>query len=29
LTGDLPMEYIKEPSLPKSTSATPKPVEAD
>jgi len=29
LTGDLPMEYIKEPALPKSTSATPKPVEAD
>jgi cytochrome c peroxidase len=29
LTGDLPAEYIKEPALPKSTSTTPKPVEAD
>jgi cytochrome c peroxidase len=29
LTGDLPTEYIKEPPLPKSTNATPKPVETD
>jgi cytochrome c peroxidase len=29
LSGDLPMEYIKEPTLPKSTSKTPKAVEAD
>jgi cytochrome c peroxidase len=25
LTGDLPSEYIKEPTLPKSTARTPKP----
>jgi len=28
LTGEIPAEYIKEPALPKSTAATPKP-EAD
>jgi cytochrome c peroxidase len=27
LTGDLPLEYIKEPTLPKSTAKTPKPVK--
>jgi cytochrome c peroxidase len=26
LTGDLPVEYIRQPELPKSTSKTPKPV---
>jgi cytochrome c peroxidase len=29
LTGEIPAEYIKEPALPKSTSKTPKPSEAD
>jgi cytochrome c peroxidase len=29
LTGEIPAEYIKEPVLPKSTSKTPKPIEAD
>jgi cytochrome c peroxidase len=29
LSGDLPVEYVKEPALPKSTGKTPKPVEAD
>jgi cytochrome c peroxidase len=29
LTGEIPAEYIKEPVLPKSTGATPKPGEAD
>jgi cytochrome c peroxidase len=29
LTGEIPVEYIKTPELPKSTKRTPKPVEAD
>ena len=29
LTGEIPVEYIKEPVLPKSTGATPKPSAAD
>jgi cytochrome c peroxidase len=29
LTGEIPAEYIKPPELPKSTSKTPKPSEAD
>jgi cytochrome c peroxidase len=29
LTGDVPAEYIKKPELPKSTSKTPKPSEAE
>ena len=29
LTGELPADYIKQPALPKSTAATPKPVTAD
>lgn len=29
LTGEIPADYIKEPALPKSTSKTPKPSEAD
>lgn len=29
LTGEIPADYIKEPVLPKSTSRTPKPSEAD
>jgi cytochrome c peroxidase len=29
LTGEIPADYIKPPELPKSTSQTPKPAEAD
>ena len=29
LTGEIPADYIKPPKLPKSTSKTPKPSEAD
>ncbi|MEO8595448.1 MAG: cytochrome c peroxidase [Candidatus Solibacter sp.] len=29
LTGEIPADYIKRPDLPKSTSETPKPTEAD
>jgi cytochrome c peroxidase len=29
LTGDIPVDYIKEPPLPKSTSTTPKPETGD
>lgn len=29
LTGEIPADYIKQPALPKSTSATPKPSEAE
>jgi cytochrome c peroxidase len=29
LTGEIPTDYIKQPELPKSTSKTPKPSEAD
>jgi cytochrome c peroxidase len=29
LTGEIPADYIKEPQLPKSTSKTPAPSEAD
>jgi cytochrome c peroxidase len=29
LTGEIPADYIKQPELPKSTSKTPKPSEAD
>ena len=29
LTGEIPADYIKRPELPKSTSKTPKPTEAD
>jgi cytochrome c peroxidase len=29
LTGEIPVEYIKAPELPKSTARTPKPVPAD
>jgi cytochrome c peroxidase len=29
LTGEIPVDYIKQPELPKSTSKTPKPSEAD
>jgi cytochrome c peroxidase len=29
LTGDIPVDYIKEPRLPKSTATTPKPETGD
>jgi cytochrome c peroxidase len=29
LTGEIPVDYIKAPELPKSTDKTPKPREAD
>ena len=29
LTGEIPADYVKEPSLPKSTAKTPKPDTSD